>query len=103
VWLDPVMGLVGALVIARWSWSLIRDTSAILLDEADPQLMDEVSTALGDLAPSVCDLHIWKIGPEAHGAIVSVAGEASAQEIRRRLADVHEIAHLTVEIRGKTG
>jgi cation diffusion facilitator family transporter len=98
VWLDPVIGVVGGVVIARWSWGLIRDTSAMLLDEADAQLMDEVRSALGELAPGVRDLHVWRIGPQAHGAIVSLCGNADAEEVRRRLAAVHEIAHLTVEV-----
>ena len=42
IWLDPLMGIVGAIVIARWSWTLVRDTSAVLLDSADPQLIEEV-------------------------------------------------------------
>jgi cation diffusion facilitator family transporter len=102
VWLDPVIGVVGALVIARWSWGLIRDTSAMLLDVSDPELMEEVRAALGEMAPRVRDLHVWKIGPHAHGAIVSLCGQADAEEIRQRLAGVHEIAHLTVEVRPST-
>jgi len=98
-WLDPAIGIVGALVIARWSWGLVRDTSGVLLDEADPALVEEVHEALGDLSCCVRDLHIWKIGPQSHGAIVSLAGCSDAEEIRRRLASVHEIAHLTVELR----
>jgi cation diffusion facilitator family transporter len=97
-WLDPAMGVVGALIIARWSWGLVRDTSGVLLDEADPHLVAEVREALGELGPLVSDLHIWKIGPQAHGAIVSLTGAADAEEVRRRLAAVHEIEHLTVEV-----
>ena len=99
IWLDPAMGLIGAMVIARWSWGLIRDTSAILLDEANLDLTEEMRTALGDLGPCLRDLHVWKIGPEAHGAIVSLCAEVDAEDVRHRLASVHEIAHLTVEIR----
>ena len=99
VWLDPLIGVVGAMVIANWSWGLVRDTSAMLLDETDPELIDAVRSALGELAPRVRDLHIWKIGPQAHGAIISLSGSADPDEVRRRLAGVHEIAHLTVEVR----
>jgi len=103
VWLDPTIGVVGALVIARWSWGLIRDTSAMLLDEADPDMVEEVRSALGELCTQVHDLHIWRIGPQAHCAIVSLTGNANAEEVRRRLARVREIAHLTVEVRPAGG
>ena len=59
VWLDPVMGIVGALVIARWSWSLMRDTAAVLLDTADPQLIQEITEQIegpGDLATETVDV-----------------------------------------------
>ena len=100
VWLDPVMGIVGAVVIARWSWSLMRDTASILLDRTDAHVADEVRElveAPGDA--SITDLHVWRVGPEAHAAIVSVAGPVNAETVRQRLRPVHELAHLTVETR----
>ena len=100
VWLDPVMGLVGAAVIARWAWTLMRDTAGVLLDATDEQVAAEVRELLeapGDAR--ICDLHVWRVGPQAHAAIVSVAGGLDAAEVRRRLAPVHELAHLTVEAR----
>ncbi len=98
VWLDPLMGLVGALVIARWSWSLMRDTAATLLDTADPALVAEVREHVeGPGDARIMDLHIWRVGPEAHAAIVSITGSATAEAIRARLSPVHEVAHLTVE------
>ena len=100
VWLDPVMGIVGAVVIARWSWSLMRDTAAILLDRTDAHVADEVRElveAEGDAR--IADLHVWRVGPEAHAAIVSVAGRVNAETVRARLRPVHELAHLTVECR----
>lgn len=102
VCMDPVMGMVGALVIARWSWSLMRDTAAVLLDETDDHVADEVRElveAPGDAR--IADLHVWRIGPEAHAGIVSVvaAPQVSADTVRERLRPVHELAHLTVELR----
>ncbi len=102
IWLDPVMGIVGAVVIARWSWSLMRDTAAVLLDTTDEHIADEVRELLaGPTGARITDLHIWRVGPEAHAGIVSVAdGPGIDQEsIRRCLQPVHELAHLTVEIR----
>lgn len=102
VWLDPVMGIVGGIVIGRWSWLLMKDTAAVLLDTTDTHVEDEVRDLVerpGDA--KVVDLHVWRIGPEAHAGIVSVAGASplDAEEIRARLAPVHELAHLTVEFR----
>ena len=100
VWLDRVMGLVGAAVIARWAWTLMRDTAGVLLDATDEHVAAEVRDLLeapGDAR--ICDLHVWRVGPQAHAAIVSVAGGLDAAEVRRRLAPVHELAHLTVEAR----
>ena len=100
VWLDPVMGVVGAIVIARWAWALMRDTSAILLDRTDPHLADEVKEFVeGPGDARIADLHVWRVGPDAHAAIVSVIASPglTADTIRERLAPVHEIAHLTVE------
>jgi cation diffusion facilitator family transporter len=102
VWLDPAMGIVGAVVIARWSWSLMRDTGAVLLDTTDHHLEEEIREHLAaDRSIRITDLHVWRVGPEAHAAIVSVAsdGAVSGEEVRTRLAPVHELAHLTVECR----
>lgn len=102
VWMDPVMGIVGAVVIARWSWTLMRDTASVLLDRTDDHVADEVRELVetpGDAR--IADLHVWRVGPEAHAAIVSVVGGegVNADTIRARLAPVHELAHLTVECR----
>lgn len=100
VWLDPAMGIVGAIVIARWSWSLMRDTAAVLLDTSDPHLVEEIRDCVegpGDLR--IVDLHVWQVGPGAHAAILDVAGSRPAVEIRDRLKPVHELAHVTIEVR----
>jgi cation diffusion facilitator family transporter len=100
VWLDPVMGVVGGIVIAIWSWNLLRDTAAVLLDSSDPHLETEVREeveAQGDAR--ITDLHLWRVGPSAHAAIVSFTGSASPEDVRGRLRSVHELAHVTVEAR----
>lgn len=99
VWLDPIMGLVGAAVIARWSWGLMIDTAKVLLDTSDPHLIDEIRDVVESTGDArIVDLHVWKIGPQAHAAIVAVRGSVSAQALRDRLQAVHEIEHLTVEL-----
>ncbi len=100
VWLDPVMGIVGAIVIARWSWSLMRDTAAVLLDTTDQAIEAEVRECVeGPGDARITDLHVWRVGPEAHAAIVSVTGGVDSDTIRTRLKPVHELGHLTVECR----
>jgi len=102
VWLDPAMGIVGAVVIARWAWTLMGVTASVLLDQTDEHVAEEVRELVerpGDA--TITDLHVWRIGPQAHAAIVSVIGQATAnaESIRERLKPVHEISHLTVEFR----
>lgn len=99
-WLDAMVGILGAIVIARWSWGLLKDTSRVLLDRAEPGLAETVRAqveAPGDTR--IVDLHVWRIGPAAHAAIVEVAGGADEPAIRERLSQVPAIAHLTVALR----
>ena len=102
VWLDPVMGIIGAIVIARWAWTLMGGTAGVLLDQTDAHVAEEIRELVekpGDAI--ITDLHVWRIGPQAHAAIVSVVGKATANadSIRERLKPVHEVSHLTVEFR----
>lgn len=101
VWLDPAMGIVGALVIGRWSWSLMKVTAGVLLDQTDEQVAEEIRELVespGDAR--ITDLHVWRVGPQAHAAIVSVAGATGVDlaSIRQRLLPVHEVRHLTIEV-----
>jgi cation diffusion facilitator family transporter len=100
VWLDPVMGIVGGILIAAWAWNLLRDTAAVLLDTSDPHLEQEIRDEVerpGDAR--IFDLHVWRVGPGAHAAIVGFAGGASTETVRQRLTAVHELQHVTVEAR----
>ena len=102
VWLDPAMGVVGAIVIAVWSWSLMRAASSVLLDMADPHVEGEIRELVEDETEArIVDLHLWRVGPAGHAAIVSVVGD-DADNVRRRLRPVHEIVHLTVEARASS-
>lgn len=99
VWLDPAMGLVGATVIAIWSWSLVRAASTVLLDMADPHVEAEIRELVEEKPGArIVDLHLWRVGPAGLAAIVSVIGD-DADDVRRRLQPVHEVVHLTVEVR----
>lgn len=100
VWLDPAMGIVGAIVIARWSWTLMRDTSAVLLDAADPHLAAEIRACVeGPGDARLVDLHVWQVGPSAYAAIVDICGPVPAMKVRERLSSIHELAHVTIEVR----
>ena len=99
-WLDPAIAIVASLVIARWSWTLMRQTAEVLLDTADRDLLEQMKSAIEDGGDcTVADLHVWRIGPGAHAAIVSACGSISTVEVRRRLSIVGGLAHVTVEIR----
>ena len=81
---------------------LLVGVPAVLLDTTDHHLEQEIREHLAaDRSLRITDLHVWRVGPEAHAAIVSVAsdGLVTGEEIRRRLAPVHELAHLTIECR----
>lgn len=100
-WLDPLMGVVGAVVIARWSYSLLRSSAAMLLDVTDAQVARRIESALDGLQAQIDDLHVWRIGPTARAAIISVATPAgvSQSQLRERLATITELQHLTLEHR----
>jgi len=102
VWMDPVMGIVGSIVIAKWAWNLMRDSAAVLLDTTDEPVAEEIRELLETSDDvRISDLHVWQVGPQARAAIVSVVAVAgvTADAIRERLAPVHELSHLTIELR----
>ncbi|WP_322965493.1 CDF family Co(II)/Ni(II) efflux transporter DmeF [Sphingomonas fuzhouensis] len=102
VWLDPAVGLLGAVVIANWSVGLMRQASTVLLDVADPKLAVKVRERVegpGDIR--IHDFHIWRIGPTAHAVILSVEGidaTLTTKAVHERLDDMPMIGHVTVEI-----
>lgn len=100
-WMDPVMGIVGALVIARWSVGLLRDTGAVLLDaEVGEGRRTAIRAALEQGEDRVADLHLWRVGPRHLAAIVSVVSTAprAPAEYKERLRAFPDVVHLTVEV-----
>lgn len=101
-WMDPAMGIVGGLLIAHWSYGLIRGTSRTLLDrDIDPKLSERVRAAIeGGSEDRVSDLHIWRIGSRYLAGVVSVVThEPRAPEHYKSLVSRHaHIHHLTVEV-----
>jgi cation diffusion facilitator family transporter len=102
VFMDPVMGIVGALVIANWAYGLMRDTGGILLDmNPDEAVTEELRRAIESGGDHLADLHVWRLGPGHLGAIVSVltAEPRDAEFYRSRLSRFHMLSHVTVEVR----
>ncbi|MGD0492341.1 MAG: CDF family Co(II)/Ni(II) efflux transporter DmeF [Steroidobacteraceae bacterium] len=101
LWMDPLAGIVGACVIASWSYGLIRDTGAILLDRIpDSRLAQNLRTTIESDGSRLADLHLWRLGPGHLGAIVSVCPKEgrSADYYRAKLARYPALSHVTIEI-----
>jgi cation diffusion facilitator family transporter len=100
-WMDPVVGLVGAGVIAAWAYALIRDTGAILLDMTpDRGMAERMRAAIETDGDRLTDLHLWRLGPGHLGAIVSVATEKdrTADYYQSLLKRFHSLSHVTVQV-----
>lgn len=102
LWLDPSMGIVGAMIITRWAYSLVKETSPILLDES---IDAEYSKAVKDKIESdadnrIADLHIWRVAPNHFAAIISVVTHhpKSPEYYKNLLHSFHKLSHITVEV-----
>ena len=102
LWMDPLAGIVGAVVIASWALGLIRDTSAVLLDmNPDRGMAENLRRTIESEGDELADLHLWRLGPGHLGAIVSVVTPTRRQQdyYRSRLARFRSLSHLTIEVR----
>lgn len=101
-WLDPVMGIVGGLVIANWSWSLMKSSGGVLLDvvREGETLPREIREAIETEEDRITDLHVWQVGPGHHAAIVAVVTSKPRDPAfyKGRLSALEELSHVTVEI-----
>ena len=101
MWMDPVVGLCGAIVIAAWSYGLMRDTAAVLLDlNPDRGMAERMRAAIETDGDRLTDLHLWRLGPGHLGAILSVAtpqqrGPEYYQSLLRRF---RALSHVTVQV-----
>jgi len=106
MWMDPLAGVIGALVIANWSYGLMRDTGAILLDmSSDRRMAENVRHAIEDRGDKVVDLHVWRVGPGHMSAVVSVATSESQRDLRfyhAVLGRFKGLSHVTVEVQPLT-
>ena len=101
-WLDPMMGIVGALVITRWSYGLLKESSAILLDKSiGDHLMQAIAgTIEADADNRVADLHVWKLGPRDYGVILSLVTHfpRDPAHYKALLEKFDRLSHVTVEV-----
>ena len=102
LWMDPLAGIIGALVIANWSYGLMRDTGAILLDiNPDQRMTENVRHAIEDNGDKVLDLHVWRVGPGHMSAVISVATQETRHDSRfyhALLKRFNGLSHVTVEV-----
>lgn len=101
LWMDPLVGIVGALVIASWAFGLVRDTAAILLDMTpDRRLARRLREIIESDGDELADLHLWRLGPGHLGAILSVRSRTgrSVTDYRARLQRFRSLSHLTIEV-----
>ncbi|HWT63768.1 MAG TPA: CDF family Co(II)/Ni(II) efflux transporter DmeF [Ochrobactrum sp.] len=102
LWADPLMGVVGALVIARWSWGLIRDSGQVLLDAVPEagRIRNEIKSHIENPGDHITDLHIWQVGPGHHAAIVAIASHNPKlpSVYKESLGHIHGLSHVTVEV-----
>jgi len=101
LWMDPLAGIIGACVIASWSYGLTRDTGAILPDmNPDKGMADKLREAVEAEGDILADLHLWRLGPGHLGAIISVITSRArqAEYYRARLARFRSLSHLTIEV-----
>lgn len=103
VWLDPVMGFIGATVVALWSVGLLRSTGRVLLDaEMDAPVVAAIRRAVRDseIPAQIQDLHVWRVSRSKYACLLSVAcdSHATPEQFRSMLATHEELVHVTVEV-----
>jgi cation diffusion facilitator family transporter len=101
-WLDPIIGMVGALVITRWAYGLVKETSPILLDGSiDADYIAAITAKIeGTMDNRITDIHVWKVGPTDYAAILSIVTHhpQGIDYYKELLRDFKELSHITVEV-----
>jgi cation diffusion facilitator family transporter len=102
IWIDPVMGIVGAIVILHWSYGLIKESSTVLLDKSvDVSTFEKISQTLDKRNTIINDIHVWKIASTHQAAILSVSSTSplSIEEYKKILSEsLPQLSHVSVEI-----
>jgi cation diffusion facilitator family transporter len=105
-WMDPAMGVVGGILVARWSWGLLRGAGRVLVDRQAPdEVLETVRRAIENDTVRIIDLHVWEIGPGYRAAILGVETDRalSPDEVKGMIPAETGIAHTTVEIHRRGG
>lgn len=100
-WADPLVGIIGSIVIASWAYTLIRDAGSVLLDVSfDNRLERTIRARLEKGDDRVTDLHVWQLGPGHCAAVISLVSDAPLQPAmyKERLHDLKGLSHVTVEV-----
>lgn len=101
LWMDPVVGLLGAIVIARWAWSLMRVSGAVLVDAVPAgDTARQIQQMLEQDGDRVSDLHLWRVGPGHLAAIVALVSDHPLEPdvYRQKLLQIPHMSHVTVEV-----
>ena len=101
VWMDPLMGIVGAALVSRWSLGLLRTTSTVLLDNQGPEhLLSKITQCIEDDNNKITDLHLWSIGPNIYSVIISVVARTPQppEYYKDLIPSSLGLVHLTVEV-----
>lgn len=97
--LDPLMGIVGALVIMKWAHGLLKKTSRVLLDaDVDPQILSRIREIIEEDGSRVTDLHAWRYNGHDIAASIWVCGHSSSEVLHNRLTAVTGLTHLTIQV-----
>ncbi|MBI3479901.1 MAG: CDF family Co(II)/Ni(II) efflux transporter DmeF [Nitrosomonadales bacterium] len=102
-WLDPVMGLVGAVLVSVWAYGLLRDTGRVLLDaEMGAPVVDEIRAVIAAMPfeAQLNDLHVWRVGKGKYACILSLAtdNDVSPEYVKEQLSIHEELVHISIEI-----
>lgn len=101
-WLDPIMGIVGALVITKWAMGLIKQTSPILLDASIDNNVQKaiIQTIEKHHQTKVTDIHIWKVSADHYAAtlVIVTASKINAETLKHQLHKFDKLHHLTIEV-----
>jgi cation diffusion facilitator family transporter len=100
-WADPVVGIIGAVVIGSWAIGLVRASGAVLLDVSTDRNMETViRDRIETRGDKVTDLHLWQVGPGHRAAVISLISDdpLPPSDYKRRLSGLHGLSHVTVEV-----
>ena len=101
-WLDPAMGIVGAVLVATWAKGLLTQTGKVLLDrEMDHPVVEEIRDVVEQEETRIADLHVWRVGKASYACALTVVTHDTSltpDDIRRQLAVHEEIVHSTIEL-----